>query len=318
MNKDSLAPTSSMARGQLNITRLRSALMEFEKSFLPSINKISLDDLPLHSKWPKRLLGIDDFRKRSKNKSELLREYETEKWGPLYQAVLGDPSIASPEEVLPRFFAGNPTIPCLIRGEMGTTNCLRADQAQVELLSAVFSSMTNVSNVFELGSGFGSTTLQLARKPWASGVHFSGGELAPSGVALGNLLSSRMQVSARFSEFNFLDSGSYALIPEGAVIFSCMSLVSISLLGQGVMESILNRKPSAVVFMESLYPPETDASLLHLMVRRYIDLNDYNRDLFALLESNRAQGKLKIDFFERDVFGFNPLLPSSLAVWTPQ
>jgi hypothetical protein len=84
------------------------------------------------------------------------------------------------------------------------------------------------------------------------------------------------------------------------------------------MESILNRKASAVVFMESLYPPETDASLLHLMVRRCIDLNDYKHDLFALLESNRAQGKLKIDFFERDVFGFNPLLPSSLAVWTPQ
>jgi hypothetical protein len=56
-----------------------------------------------------------------------------------------------------------------------------------------------------------------------------------------------------------------------------------------------------------------DDSLLGLMRRRYIELNDYNRDLFSVLQGREDVRILRL---EREVVGWNPFNALTLVHWT--
>ena len=47
----------------------------------------SLNELPLYSRWPARLLGLEPFERKIKNETELNREYELEQWNPLLESA---------------------------------------------------------------------------------------------------------------------------------------------------------------------------------------------------------------------------------------
>jgi hypothetical protein len=52
--------------------------------------------------------------------------------------------------------------------------------------------------------------------------------------------------------------------------------------------------------------------------RRYIEVNDYNRNLVSLLRAQQAEGALRILEELPAVLGVNPLLPVSVIVWSPR
>jgi len=54
-----------------------------------------------------------------------------------------------------------------------------------------------------------------------------------------------------------------------------------------------------------------------MLRRRYIEINDYNRNLVTLLQEHETKGTLKILKEERSLFGNNPLLPISVIAWKP-
>lgn len=61
--------------------------------------KYTLNDLPLYNPWIKRLLGFEEIRSVIKNKKELEREYEKEKWGRLLNKLVTDKIECSIENV---------------------------------------------------------------------------------------------------------------------------------------------------------------------------------------------------------------------------
>jgi hypothetical protein len=66
-----------------------------------------------------------------------------------------------------------------------------------------------------------------------------------------------------------------------------------------------------VVHVEPLFRPSRH-NLIGMLRNRYAELNDYNRNLLEVVESHP---EIEIQKLETDVFGNNPLNPSSVLVW---
>ena len=72
-------------------------------------------------------------------------------------------------------------------------------------------------------------------------------------------------------------------------------------------------KINAVFHFEPVYELFGENTLLGLMRRRYVEVNDYNRDLFSQLQQRSE--KIRIVRNEANVLGINPLNPLSVLHW---
>ena len=71
------------------------------------------------------------------------------------------------------------------------------------------------------------------------------------------------------------------------------------------------------IFIEPCYEHCDDSTLLGLLRRRYIEVNDYNTNLVTLLHEESEAGKVKILDERKAAFGHHPLLAASVIVWEP-
>ena len=76
-------------------------------------------------------------------------------------------------------------------------------------------------------------------------------------------------------------------------------------------------RPTAVVNIEPCYEHCDSSTLIGVLRRRYIEVNDYNRNLVTLLREQERAGKLPIHEEQQAVIGINPLFPVSVIVWSP-
>jgi hypothetical protein len=54
-----------------------------------------------------------------------------------------------------------------------------------------------------------------------------------------------------------------------------------------------------------------------MLSKRYIEVNDYNRDLVTILHKHSDRGEIEIVHEEKAVVGVNALLPMSIIAWRP-
>ena len=54
-----------------------------------------------------------------------------------------------------------------------------------------------------------------------------------------------------------------------------------------------------------------------MMCRRYIDINDYNKNLLSSILDYELKGKCKILSIQKKVLSYNPFLPISIIEWIP-
>ena len=76
-----------------------------------------------------------------------------------------------------------------------------------------------------------------------------------------------------------------------------------------------SRWPARLLGFEPCYEHCNAMTLLGLMRRRYIEMNDYNMNLATLLHARQKQGEISILREEAAVFGSNPLLACSIIIW---
>ena len=106
-----------------------------------------------------------------------------------------------------------------------------------------------------------------------------------------------------------------ATIPENAIIFTSYAVHYVPQLDSGFLDFLAAFKPRAVVHFEPCYEYFSEDSLHGLMCRRYVELNDYNRNLATLIEARKRGGNASIRVRE-NVLGSNPFLPTSVIEWT--
>jgi hypothetical protein len=278
---------------------------------------ISLNDIPNFTDWPKRLLSLESFGVRHKTEKEVLREYQDEKWGRLLKQVrlLGKPSLLDVEETFVDFGARSP---CYDAGKFYLANERQMLDKHLDLYAAVLGPhIKNASCLVELGAGFGSKLFHLASRRSFSRMPLFAGEFTRNGRELISLLSDSLQKSVTVGHCDFRKMELIGLaIPENAVIFTSYAVHYVPQLSSKFVEFLSRLKPRAVVHFEPCYEHYPLNTLHGLMCRRYVELNDYTRNLHSVIDTAQHLRKIRTRI-RKNVIGSNPFLPISVIEWFP-
>jgi hypothetical protein len=282
------------------------------------MSTLTLDDMPKHSVWPARLLGLEPWEPRRKSVDEVVREYEGEKWGPLLQKVreIGRP--VSCAEVDEWSVGSLPAMFCSAGDTFELLPPMTALDRHVDMAESAIRPYLPASALVELGAGYGSVILALARRAPLSGTPMMAGEFTDSGTALIATLAAAQGSAVAAGRCDFRSPQITPMaIPPGAVIFTSHAVPYVPWLEMTFVDALSSFRPKAVIHLEPCYEHCDPRTLLGLMRRRYIEVNGYNRNLATLLHIAEDAGTINILEERPALFGTNALLPASLLVWSP-
>lgn len=282
-------------------------------------SSFSIDDLPRFSPWPARLLGLEPWQQRYKTAQEVTREFEHEKWGALLKKHQEADHVVSVDEVDGWFFKDSAAGLHSIDGHLELITAKEAHERYLDLIEEMLKKHLPASALVELGCGYGSIILGLAKRTPFRDMRFIAGEFTASGLALVKRLAAAQGVTITTGHWDFtLDENTALNIPEGSIIFTSFATPYIPTLSANFVSALSTRRPKAIIHIEPCYEHCDGNTLIGLMRRRYIEVNDYNTNLITLLHSEQELGRIVILEEVPAVFGSNPLLAASVLVWRPQ
>ncbi len=250
--------------------------------------------------WTQRLLGLEKFAK-TRNLEQIDAEYDQVKYGQLADYNADSIEAYKKEEFKRGGLDDRDEIFISFEENIFKTQLFLARSIFYSLITHAVKKYSS-DNLCELGCGYGYNLSYL--KNTVSCVY--GGEYSKNAVQLGKKLN--MDVMP----FNYYEANDYKIIKPNSTILTVHSLEQI---------------PNAECFIEGLYSVKHNIvrvvnielsflssrkSLVGCLRNRYIELNDYNRNLFDLLKN---MNDIEILDYSEDIFGLNPLNSASLAVW---
>lgn len=247
--------------------------------------------------WTARLLGQIEFS-RTRDALQVEREYDADKYGELRKFQLATPEAYKQKEFELGGLGPDSDL-CVSFGEAIFRTPLRVARPIFYGIVQAAVSQHGAHNVCELGCGYGFNLTYL-------GAGVLGGEFSRNAVALGRSLGLDVH------HFDYYDPESYAFIPDDTTIVTVHSMEQIPDAGP-VIDSLANHRSKirAVVHLEPSLE-QSRSSLLGIMRNRYIELNDYNRNLLRVLDSRDD-----VEILDRrlDLVGLNPLNSAHLIAW---
>lgn len=280
------------------------------------MERIDLDELPRWSPWPARIMGAAPWRVPRRTRERVEQEYDGEKYAAClrYAREQGE---ALTVDGIKRFESGAPleTATCISIGDaLFRTTLGDGRDRYVELIrERVGVRAERCRTIVELGAGYGYNLWRLSRH--VEGHTLVGGELSAAAVELADLLYRDMpRITVR--RFDFFDMDAYRLLAEAEppiLVYTAHAIEQLPRCGS-VIEGLraYRDRIAGVLHFEPLPPEPADTSMLAMLRRRYVELNDYNTDLMAELEAGAG---IRISDVERDVMGINPLNPTSFVAW---
>lgn len=271
---------------------------------------IDLNQLARFSHWPARMLGITPWGIPVRSHEKVREEYEQGNYSRALMAFQnGERDI---QRLRAAEFATDASAALISYGEdIYQTTLLEAYQTYYELLAGtILPHVEEGDTLLELGCGYG-YNLWMLRDKSNLALEYRGGEYARTGVELGNKL---FEGSIEVGQFDFYAPAHPVLekIKGPIVIFTSHAIEQIPDCGS-FLKSILTYKDRIkyVVHIEPGYELQKD-SLLGLMRRRYLEINDYNRNLYSVL---KGENSIEVIRAEPNVFGINAFNPSSIYEW---
>jgi hypothetical protein len=276
---------------------------------------LKLADLPSWSPWPGRLLGLERFQTPQRDVGKIEEEYNRDKWLKCLEAYRDSRGSMNaralrlfgygldPRQLRAGVYKGR-LVAATVETLLDAYDCILAD--------AMASSIAASRTVVELGASFGQIMWGLAQR--FPDRAYRGGEYSENAVTLAEELYADGP-DIRVSRLNFYDD-SYEVLEraEGPVtVFTSQAIEQIPSAAHIVEVLAKYRDKIVSVFhLEPSYELYGD-SLLGLMRRRYIEINDYNRDLVGVLQGRPDVRVLRL---EPEAIGWNPFNALVLAHWT--
>jgi hypothetical protein len=281
------------------------------------MRRIEIDVLPTYSEWPARLLALEKFEQRVKTKAEVDREYQRDKWGSLLADIRKQPdgwSLARADEY---FLMGAQTA-CSAGDALYVGDALEAHAQYVDAIAQRISRFLPAKTVAELGAGYGSIALGLARRGALGNAGLVAAEYAPSGIECLARIARAERIRALTGACDFtLPHLTEMEIPRGALLYTCMAVPYVPVLPDSFVDGMIGLAPEIVLHFEPCID-HFGESLLGLLRTKYTRLNDYNHNLLGLLRRRETAGDLSIIYEEPCFFGENCLLPCSFIAWRPR
>lgn len=259
---------------------------------------ISINEyLNINNPWTKRLLGIADFQKK-RDILQIENEYNLDKYARLLEFEFETIEEYKVKEFELGGLNGKSGIPVSYGDAIFNVPVSLARNLFYGLIKNKVGQYRS-ENICELGCGYGFNLSYLGENTY-------GGEYSKNAVKLGQKLGIDV------SEFNYYEYDNYNFIKSNTTILTTHSIEQIP--DASVIISSLEKqkeKINYVIHFEPTVIKERD-NLLGLLRNKYMELNDYNRNLIELIKSNSSIEILELEY---DVFGLNPLNSSNLIVW---
>lgn len=280
--------------------------------------EININDLPKYSNWPHRLLGLSEWVKNCRNESEILREFNHDKWGSLLERVNVSKEHLSFEQFERLVFSELNDLVCLQNQKLIKMSAYDAFKHQYKIiLNTILNQMP--ATLCELGAGYGQVILNIAKEKDFSQVQLIATEYTLNGVKLIEYLTNSLAANIIIGR---CDLNSVKItdiqIPVGTTIFTSFAAMYIPKLGEEFIKNISSFKPALIIHFEPIYEHCDTQTLLGSMQKKYIELNDYNQNLLTILKKAENEGIIEIVNEQSQVFGSNPFLPMSLVAWKPK
>jgi hypothetical protein len=281
--------------------------------------KISnLDNLPKFSNWPARLLGQEPCETKEKSAAEIEREFGKEKWGVLLEKFKQNPG--SRLEDVDRWAAGDATNTIASVDEhIVEMSPEESHDAYIAFISAALETRLPASALVELGCGYGSAILGLARKAAFQDMSYFAADFTDTGPELAGLIAAVEGIKLTTGRADLRANPVTQLaIPERALIYTAYAAQYVEPITDDFIAGLIALKPATVVHIEPVYEHCDPKTLLGLLRQRYIQVNGYNRNLSTILHHHEQLGSLEIIQESVPGFGPNPLLAASVIAWKPR
>jgi hypothetical protein len=278
----------------------------------------NLDELPKFSKWPARLLGHEPWDPKEKTAEEIEREFGREKWGMLLEKFKQNPG--SRLEDVDKWATGDVTNTIASVDEhIVEMSPEESHDAYIAFIAAALEPRLPASALVELGCGYGSAILGLARKAAFQDMPYFAADVTDTGPELAGLISAAEGIKLSTGRADLKANPVTGLaIPEGALIYTAYAAQYVEPLTDEFVAGLIALKPATVVHIEPVYEHCNPETLLGLLRQRYIQVNGYNRNLSTILHHHERQGSLEIIQESVPGFGPNPLLAASVIAWKPR
>ena len=280
------------------------------------MTRVDLNDLPQWSPWPSRLLGMELWNEPSRTIEKVDQEYDKHKYGRCLSHHSESGGILTPEEVK-QFEFGQDLATTICVSQRNDLVLMSLKEARSRFYQLIVEMMRHEigqsTTVIELGCGYG-YNLWMLRQRFLN-KYFVGGEQSANAVRLASNLFHEDQM-IKVLQFDFYDPlyDIFKNVEHPITIFTSHAIEQLPKVITFFDAMLRNRtKIKAVFHFEPVYELHDTQTLLGLMRRRYAELNDYNRDLLSQLR--KWSDHIRIVRIETDVFGMNPLNPTSVIHW---
>jgi hypothetical protein len=281
-------------------------------------HEFTVEDLPRFSPWPARLLGLVEWQQREKTLTEVTREFDREKWGLLLERYRATGASAAIDVVEAWMLESTAPTLCTIGERFQLVTPSQALHRHYEVVAQTLHDLLPANSIMDLGAGIGGAILRLAVDSRFQGTPLYAAEFTNSGIELMKQLAASAGINLRIGHCDLSsESLTDLLVPEGSILFTCMAACYVPQIADNFVNAFCRFGPKAVVHFEPCYEHCDPQTLTGALRRRYIELNDYNRNLAALLHRHAAAGAIHIIREVPAVIGVNPLLPISILVWKP-
>jgi len=286
-------------------------------SSVHSFQLIDLNDLPKYSPWPNRLLGLSSWEQICRDKNFSLREY-WEKWEYLRHNYEKQ-TFTNLSEALYYLLKITPqSFLFLFDKKIYFTE--NNDQfwdfiySEVKIYLSQYLSIDDT--LVELGCGWGRNLLFAFKMNLCKNA--IGGDFSKDGLNLGNSLKKQFELPINFFHFDYYSPSTEFLYKlKDTIVFTHNSIEQISYLPEKSILALIKSQPRVVIHLEPIFEHQNENTLLSCIWKRYIEINDYNRNLLTVLKRFEKQGLLKIIDEKPHALGLNAFNPCSFIVWVP-
>jgi Methyltransferase domain len=279
-----------------------------------ALKELDLNELPKMSAWPARLLGLTAFGEVKRDHAKIQEEYSDDKWQKCHDILKASNYKLSPHDLRMNYheFTSGDLRPCLLNNKLHLA-CIADIMPLYDTLidKLVRPSLEQTGQLVELGCGPGFIMDMLSRRFPKS--RFMGGDFADSAIELAKkLYPDPKHISVQKLDF-YADSFPVIEKAEGQVtVFTCQALEQIPDCSKTIKTLAKYRdKIKSVVHLEPCYDLYDD-TLMGLMRKRYIEINDYNRNLVSTL---RGTDDIEVMSCEPCVIGWNPFNALAATEW---
>lgn len=256
--------------------------------------------LSVENPWANRLIGLESFSK-VRDISQIQREYDQDKYGSLLDFDFSDVNQYKEQEYRQVGLDFQSPLVFSLGEEIFETDVSLVRSMYYSIVADVISRYRS-KRLCELGCGYGANFPYLR----ALSAEIYGGEFSRNAVEIARHLNFDVQ------HFNYYCSENYQFIRNESLIFTSHSVEQLPD-AQCFIEGLENHQENIEVVVNFEPTFLTDRrTLVGLLRNRYIELNDYNRNLVELL---RNKSNVEILEFYPDRIGMNPLNPACVIVW---